>query len=234
MKQNKRILFFAATLLSLLASSYTMTTFKLGAVSLKDRRFIYPAIGQSLIPVGDSLEQHNGAITVEPRLDFMRNHDEKCGFPTRGHFDNHDEIFWFCADKTSDTKPGEVRVANPAIPGKRTKVVFKTLPGKDKFLLICPLFERGKAVVIAKGAENGKYDIYTEKGKLDKPLITNTKKVDDSAKLKVIMAPKSSGKSNELYFYFDNEVGKVNIFHYKLDTKTFTEIDMKKVDEPLS
>gem|GEM_PF-4686853 len=70
--------------------------FKMGAINIKDNRFIYPTINQYNVPVGASLEQHNGAVTVEPRLNFMRNHDETCSSPTRGLFENHDEVFWFC------------------------------------------------------------------------------------------------------------------------------------------
>ena len=207
--------------------------FRLGAMSMEDFRYIFPTTGQLSIPDGQSLEQHNNAITIEPRLHFIRVHDELCFAPTKGHFKNYDELFWFCA-KTESNLPGTIVVANPKYPGHRKPVDFKALPSKDDFLFIVPLATRKDAVIIAKTATPGNYDIYTKTGKLDKPLITGDPLFNDVTKLRAIIAPEKAKKPNDLYFYMENVVGAHTIFQYKIDDKSTNKINLKTLDEPMN
>jgi hypothetical protein len=236
--QSKKLFRLSAALLTILLAVSSVHSleleFKLGALSLKDRRFIYPTQGQYNIPVGTSLEVHNGAVTIEPRLNFMRNHDELCQSPTRGHFENHNHVFWFCAN-ADKTKPGEIRVAEPEIPGKRKKLTYKDLPSKDNFVLIAPLTKAEDAVVIGKTANAGKYEIFTKTGKLDKVLdLSADTKFHDVTKLRAIVAPKASKKEHHLYFYLENVVGGTDVYLFKIDKKEQVKIELKKLDEPLS
>lgn len=147
-------------------------TYRLGAISMNDNRVIYPASNQFHIPVGDSLT-HIKSITVEPRLDFIRNHDESCIHHVKGHFDNHDEVFWFCSVDGAE-KPGKVFVATPDVSGNRKLVDFsKGAPNQSELEFVLPLAKRREAIIVAKGAKAGDFDIYTmADGKLKKPLET--------------------------------------------------------------
>ena len=220
-----------AILAILILNSYvsSQVTFRLGALSLEDKRFIYPAIDQYHVPDGQSLAQHNGAITVEPRLDFIRNHEENCYHPTRGRFSNHDEIYWYCSN-VDKTKPGQIKVATPDHPGHRTLINFKGLPNKDDFLTIIPLATRKTVVVVAKTITPGAYKIYTiNDGLLDKELATFDPLFADATKLRVIIAPDSAKKPDDLYFYMENVAGATNIYHYKISDKSTTKIELIKI-----
>jgi hypothetical protein len=220
-------------ILLLALSMQVMTTteidFKLGAMSINDHRFIYPAEGQYNVPIGSSLSAYNGAVTVEPRLNFLRTHDTNCRYPTRGYFKNHVEVFWFCAN-TDKTKPGQLRVANPEYPGKRETLPFKEMPSKDDFVLIVPLSETKQAIVVAKTATPGTYDIYSKDAKL-KQLVTGDATFHKHAKLRAFIAPKLAKKEYDVYFYIEDEVGATNIFQYQVDKQTFTKHELKKIDK---
>gem|GEM_PF-4176497 len=72
--------------------------------------------------------------------------------------------------------------------------------------------KRREAIVLAKTATAGTYDIYTAKeGKLDKPLVTGDASFNDVTKIRSFIAPKNAKKPFDLYFYVENVVGATKI-----------------------
>lgn len=201
---------------------------------MEDRRFIYPSThNPDGIPDGESVSSHSGAITIEPRLKFLRVHEENCTSPSKGHFVNHDRIFWFCAHPTDKTQPGEIKLGNPVDPGQRTKVTFTSVPTKDDFVLILPLMKENSAIVLGKTTTPGAYDIFSETGKTNsgEGLVTGDSTFNDATKIRGFIAPKNAIKPNDVYFYVENVVGATNIYLYRLDTKKTTKIDVKNLSD---
>ena len=205
--KEMRVLVF----LVLAASIACQLTFRLGAISMNDKRVIYPANNQFHVPIGESLTQFK-SISVEPRLEFIRNHDESCVHNVKGHFDNHNELFWFCSTK-GPTSPGEVFISNPASSGNRKLVAFKEAPTQGTLEFILPLEKRGESIIVAKGAKAGDFDVYTIAGKLPKPLETGGDPAFSGEKvLRAIIAPRTAAKANDIYFYAENVNGGTNIY----------------------
>lgn len=171
------------------------------------------------------------SLSVEPRLDFIRNHDEGCLHNVKGHFDNHDEVFWFCT--TNGVR--SVVVANPSSSGNRKPIVFADTPTEANLEFILPLTERGQAIIVAKGSKAGEFEIFTMAKKLTKPLDTGSDPAFTGSKvLRAVVAPRTANKPNEIYFYAENVIGGTNIYKYDLTSESTTKIELKTLDTPFS
>lgn len=175
------------------------------------------------------------SLSVEPRLDFIRNHDESCIHHVKGHFDNHDEVYWFCSP-SGPANPGAVFVANPSSSGNRKPIVFKEAPTSANLEFILPLDVRRQAIIVAKSATAGEFDIYTmAAGKLTTPLkIVGDPAFTGNKVLRAVIPPRTANKPNEIYFYAENVTGGTNIYKYDLSTMQTTKIELKTLDTPLS
>ena len=219
---SKTLLFLCLILGASMVSALETKQFRLGSVSPNDKKFIYPTEGNEFIPLGDSVNSnYKDIITIEPRLSFMRYHDEKCISPVRGLFDNHDEIYWFCAN--ADPKAaGTVVMGKPEKPGHRSPVTFSALPSKDDFALLVSLTEKDKVLVVAKTATAGEYEIYEQtKGKLAGKIVCGSEtQYHDATKLRAMIPAKGANKPEEVYFFFERVKGATKIFKFKLDKDT--------------
>ena len=198
---------------------------------MNDRRVIYPANNQFHIPIGESLTQFK-SLSVEPRMDFIRNHDESCISHAKGHFDNHNEVYWFCSPAGGKS---QVFVSNPSSSGNRKPLAFTEAPTQADLEFVLPLENRGDAIIVAKTATPGEFNIYTQAKKLDTPLKTGGDPAFQGSKvLRAVVSPRTAKKANEIYFYAENVSGGTNIYKYNLADSVTTKIELKTLDTPLS
>jgi hypothetical protein len=171
------------------------------------------------------------SISVVPKQDFIRNHNPGCKNHYKGHFENKDEVFWFCYDDSNPkgTDKGKVYVANPSKGGNRRLVDFKEVPTKDDFLFLLPLVKRREVIIVAKSSVAGKFSIYTKDKKLDKDLDTTGNSIISAANLKGFVTPTGAtvAKKDEIYFFSDNTKDGTKIHQYNLVSGTTTTVDLK-------
>lgn len=145
------ILFLACSTLS------SKILFNMGEVTKEDRRFIYPSRKMKYKPIGGFLKDIP-QIKVEPRVEFLRSHDEKCSNPIRGYFESHNQVFWYCGDK-------KIEVSDPTKPGQRTSFLMADAPTSTDFLFILPMSKANDVAIVAKlSSKPGEYEVYL-KGK---------------------------------------------------------------------
>lgn len=201
-------------------------TFNMGDVTRGDRRLIYPSREMPHKPIGGFLNNIE-AIRSEPRIEFYRNHNESCSFPTRGHFDSHMRVFWYCGSKT-------LEISNPIMFGQRTQLSITSAPIMQDVMFLLPLGNStdSLAIVTKITSKPGEYQVYLNNKKVPYNFIPPTADAPfkDPKKIQAIIPAKNAKKYEEIYFYAE---GSLNIYQFKLnatDSKTSTKPINLKTD----
>lgn len=204
-----------------LATKSQKILFNMGDVTKGDRRFIYPSRQMIHKPIGGFLKDIP-QIKIEPRSVFLRSHNEKCVKPARGHFESHNQVFWYCGDKT-------IEISDPTKSGQRETFKISDAPVITDILFLLPLSKSGEVAIISKlTSKVGEYEIYLKDKKLAYKFVPDVKDSNfrDAKKLGAIIPTKNSGKKQEIYFYAE---GSTIVYQFKLDAKDSTSAT-KKID----
>lgn len=198
--------------------------YKMGDVTKGDRRFIYPSREMKHKPIGGFLKDIP-QIKIEPRIEFLRSHDEKCKHGKRGHFESHNQAFFYCGDK-------KVEISNPTKAGQRESFTISEAPIESDVLFMLPLGGTNEVAIITKlTSTKGHYEIYLKSKKLGYKFEPETTDAayQEASNLRAFIPAKNSKKDGkEIYFY---AVGSTNVYQFKLDASdsksATTKIDLK-------